>query len=222
MRIVLLLLALAPASVVAAPIPPNALVYLPILSAEIEQHWPTVYRKAYFGGQVEQETCISLTHKKCWSPYAELKTAREYGFGLGQITVTSAFNNFEEARKLHSSLAGWSWENRYNAQYQLRSMVLKDKFNYGKFSGAINERERMAFTFASYNGGIGGVLSDKRVCSATPDCSPDRWFGHVEKTSKKAKTAVSGYGKSFFEINREYVVNVMTVRHQKYVPYLGE
>lgn len=208
-------------AVSAVELPANALQYLPVLKGEIEAHWPDTFRRAYFGGQVEQETCISLKHRKCWSPTAELKTDREYGFGLGQITVTASFNNFEEARKLHPSLADWTWDNRYNAQYQLRSMVLKDKFNHGKFSWAVNERERMAFTFASYNGGIGGVLSDKRVCSTTPNCLTDRWFGNVEHTSRKAKVAAKGYGKSFFEINREYVVNVMTVRHQKYIPHLG-
>lgn len=203
-------------------LPASALQYLPVLREEIEAHWPNVFRRSYFGGQVEQETCPSLRSKKCWSPTAELKTDREYGFGLGQITVTAAFNNFEEARKLHPSLANWEWNNRYNAQYQLRAMVLKDKFNHGKFSWATDPRERMAFTFASYNGGIGGVLSDRRVCATVDSCDNNRWFGHVEKTSRKAKVALAGYGKSFFEINREYVTNVMTVRHQKYVPYLGE
>ena len=43
-----------------------------------------------------------------------------------------------------------------------------------------------------------------------------KWFGHVEHTSLKAKTAVPGYGKSFFEINREYVRNVMVTRTVRY------
>ena len=60
-------------------------------------------------------------------------------------------------------------------------------------------------------------MSDRRVCQATAGCDPGRWFGHVEKTSLKARAAIKGYGKSFFDINREYVVNVLQVRRSKYI-----
>ncbi len=203
-------------------LPPNAQIHLPVLVAEVKQYWPTAPLKSSFAGQVEQETCISLKHKKCWSPYAELKTAREYGFGLGQITVTASFDNFKGARKLDSSLKDWTWGNRYNAQYQLRTLVLMDRFNYAKFNWALDNHERMAFSLAAYNGGIGGVLSDRRVCSTVEGCDTSRWFGNVEHTSKKLKKPVSGYGKSFFEINREYVFNILNVRRAKYETYLHD
>jgi len=197
-------------------LPPLAVQYLPVLAAEVRQHWPDAPYKPTFAGQVEQETCISLKHKRCWSPQAELKTSREYGFGLGQITITSRFDNFKEAKKLHPSLKDWSWDNRYNAQYQLRTLVLTDRFNHGKFSWAYSPQERMAFTFAAYNGGLGGVLSDRTVCRTDPSCTDSKWFGHVEFYSKKSKVTASGYGKSFFEINREYVHNIMLVRSLRY------
>lgn len=203
-------------------LPANALRYLPVLQQEIETHWPSAFRKSVFGGQIEQETCPSLRSKKCWSPNAELKTDREYGFGLGQITVTAKFDNFKEAKKLHPSMKDWTWENRYDAVYQIRTMVLMDRFNFNKFSWARDDNERMAFSFAAYNGGIGGVLSDRVVCRSSNTCDESRWFENVERTSRKAKVAANGYGKSFFEINREYVRNIMTVRHKKYVTRLGE
>lgn len=209
----------------AAPNPPytaNELAYLPVLKAEIDAHWPDVPWRAPLGAQVNQETCASLTHRKCWSPTAELKTSREYGFGLGQLTVTSQFDNFAAAKQLHPTLSGWDWDNRYDPEFQLRTMVLMNRFNYGKVSWAATQHERMAFTFAAYNGGLGGVLSDRGVCRATAGCDPSKWFGHVQLTSKKAKTAASGYGKSFFEINREYVSNVMIHRRARYRPYFGE
>jgi membrane-bound lytic murein transglycosylase MltF len=72
---------------------------------------------------------------------------------------------------------------------------------------------------AAYNGGLGGLAQDRRLCRATPGCDQSKWTGHVEKTSYKAKIAVKGYGKSFFEINREYVRNVMNIRKAKYTGY---
>lgn len=204
-----------------ADLPPNAVQYLPVLAVEICRHWSEVPVPSTLAAQVEQETCPSLKSKKCWSPHAELKTDREYGFGLGQITITSRFNNFNEVKLLDASLKDWRWENRYNAEYQLRALVLKDKFAFNKITWAANSTERLALTFAAYNGGLGGVLSDRRVCIATTGCDPTVWFDHIEHTSRKSKVKYKGYGKSFFEINREYVRNVMHLRRAKYVPHLG-
>ena len=172
--------------------------------------------------QVEQETCASLKSAKCWNPRAELKTSREYGFGLGQLTVTSRFDNFKEARKLDVSLRDWAWADRYDPGRQLRTMVLMDKAGFSRLSFIPDQHERLAMSFAGYNGGVGGVLSDRRVCAATKGCDPNRWFGHVEHTSLKAKTAAQGYGQSFFQINRGYVQNIMVVRRQKYALAMGE
>lgn len=201
---------------------PNEVKYLPVLCEEVAVRWPDAPLKSVFAAQVNQETCASLKSKKCWSPTAELKTDREYGFGLGQLTVTSRFDNFKEAKKLDTSIKDWTWENRYNATYQLRTMILMDKFSYGKFDWAENDYERMAFSFAAYNGGIGGVLSDRTVCRTVHSCNAARWFGNVEHTSKKAKVAASGYGQSFFQINRGYVKSVMESRRVRYKQLFGE
>jgi len=45
---------------------------------------------------------------------------------------------------------------------------------------------------------------------------PGRWFGHVELTSLKARTAVKGYGQSFYEINRGYVRSIWFERRPRY------
>lgn len=214
-KTILLGVLLCPSWTTHAQIPPLAVKYLPLLVQEQRVHWRYHPQPATLAGQVEQETCSSLKSPRCWSPKAELKTSREYGFGLGQITVTKSFNTFEEVQVLDPSLRGWAWEDRYDPVRQLRALVLKNLQLYNKVIGAGGE-EKLAFTYAAYNGGMGGVISDRKVCEATLGCVPSRWFGDVEYTSNKKKTAMPGYGKSFFAINREYVKNVLRVRPGKY------
>lgn len=201
---------------VAASVPENAKLYLPILIQEQQRHWSDAPMPSALASQVEQETCRSLRHPECWSPHATLRTSREYGFGLGQLTVTSRFNAFAEMTARHASLKSWRWENRFDPQMQARALVLKMKDNYVAIKDTHNEWGRLAMALSAYNGGLGGLNQDRRLCRATPGCDPSRWSGNVERTSYKAKIAVSGYGKSFFAINREYVRNVMTVRRPKY------
>ena len=216
------LLFLAFASMARADDPPvPALQYLPVLKAETQAYWD-IQHGATLAGQVEQETCPSLTSKKCWNPRSELKTSREYGFGLGQLTVTKKFDNFSAARGLDTSLRDWEFENRYDAKRQLRTIVLMDKANYNRLSFVKDPREKMAMSLAGYNGGMGGVLSDRRLCSSIETCDPNKWFGNVELHSLKNKVKVSGYGKSFFEINREYPRNILKIRRLRYAAWFGE
>jgi hypothetical protein len=201
----------------AATVPERAAQHITTLKYQISQVWPSVPIPAALAGQIEQETCPSLTHKKCWNPRAELKTDREYGFGIGQITVTSRFNNFEEVKKLDAKLKSWRWEDRYDPERQLRALVLMDRAAFMKLSFAA-DYERMAFMLSSYNGGLGGVMQDRRL-ALSKGADPNKWFGNVEAHSFKSKTKAHGYGQSFFEVNREYVRNVLKVRMQRYLPY---
>lgn len=198
-------------------LPAMALLYLPLLVSEVDQSWRDMPDRPVLAAQVEQETCPSLSSKKCWNPKAELKTSREYGFGLGQLTVTSKFDNFKAAKTWDKALADWEWSDRFNPAYQLRALVVYDRNLYRQIRFGKTVNDRLAFMLSAYNGGFGGVIKDRRLCAASEKCDPDRWFGHVESTSFRAKTSVSGYGKSFFEINREYVRNILTVRRDRYV-----
>lgn len=206
-------------------LPAGAIKYLPVLKTEIQTIWPDVQPYSTLGALIEQESCISLKHKKCWNPRAELKTDREYGFGLGQLTVTHKFNAFEEVKAMHPSMRDWRWEDRYNPSYQLRAIVLKNRNNFRAVSKWTPRNEdRMAFTFSAYNGGLGGLMKDRRLCANVKGCDTTRWFGHVEQHSFRSKVAVKGYGQSFFDINRGYVRNVWneTPRRKKYIPYLDQ
>lgn len=198
-------------------LPAGAIKYLPLLLKEQQAHWPDMPLRSSLAAQVEQETCISLKSTRCWNPRTELKTDREYGFGLGQLTVTPKFNNFNEARKLDISLRDWQFAGRFDPARQLRAMVLMDRSGFVRLNFVPDQNARLAMAYSAYNGGLSGVLADRRLCAATRGCDANQWFGHVERTSLKAKVAVHGYGQSFYLIIRSYVRAVMMARRQKYV-----
>lgn len=208
----------------AAALPANAHKYLPLLKEEQSTHWPNAPLPSAMAAQIEQETCISLTSKRCWSPRAELKTKREQGVGFGQITRTSRFDAMAELKVSYlKQLKNWSWEdNLYDPRYQLRAVVLKNLQNWQLIVDAASTLDHLAMMFVAYNGGHGGLLSDRQLCRGTANCNPDVWFGNVERTSLKAKHTSAGYGKSFFEINREYPKNILFVRRVRYAAYFGD
>ncbi|MGL4457918.1 MAG: hypothetical protein ACRCUB_05900 [Plesiomonas shigelloides] len=211
--------AAAPAS---TPVPKNAYQYLPQLVDAQQTIWPSAPMPSFLAAQVEQESCISLTHSKCWNPKAQLKTKREWGRGLGQVTTayradgSIRFDKQEELRRQFPSLRGWTTERWADPHYQLTAIVEMDKSIYHRQRDAATDRDRLSFTLSAYNGGESGVLQDRRLCANTPGCDKNRWAGHVEKTSLKSKQPHPGYRQSFFAINREYVTNVLDVRRPKY------
>lgn len=211
-------------------IPPGATKYAPVLVEKQREVWPAAPEPWTLAGLIEQESCISLTHSRCWNPQAELKTSREYGFGFGQITVaynkngSVRFNKFEELRAAHESLQDWSWNDRYDPGYQLAAVVEMNLALWRRWASnpGASTTDHWAFVLSSYNGGAASVLQDRRLCANTRDCDPARWFGNVERTSMKSKVPQPGYGnRSWFEINRQHVRNVLTVRRNKYRNYWG-
>lgn len=199
-------------------IPPNAHLYLPVLVAEYKKVWPIFTWPEFLAAQIEQETCISAKSKRCWNPKTENinpKNNNEYGFGLGQLTKTNKFNAFEEVVAASPDLKSWKWENRFDAGYQIKALVYMDK-KATKSLVDTSEYNKAAFAFSAYNGGLGGVLNDRKYCKQFTDCDYTKWFGHVETHSHKSKTKLSGYRISAYEINRDYVRNIMLVRSEKY------
>src|SRR4051812_29982560 len=150
------------AAAMKTPVPPKdfpgkAIEFLPKLVTQVKEVWPELKMRSVMAAQIEQETCISLKGKGCWNPKTELKTSREYGFGLGQITIaykadgTERFNTFNELKKLDEKLPAWKYEDRYDPDMQIRALVLmnKDLSHKIRFETA-DETERMAFLFSAY------------------------------------------------------------------------
>lgn len=211
--------------VIASAIPDGAKKHVPTLVKNQRQLWPDAPMPDFLAGQIEQETCVSLKSPRCWSPRAELKTKRENGVGFGQFTRaynkdgSIRFDVIDDLSQSHPELYGWGWETRYNALWQLKGLILMDRGIYNRVRGAGSDTDRLSFTLSAYNGGEGGVNQDRRLCANTAGCDPARWKGNVERTSLKARAPHPGYGKSFFQINREYVTNILDVRRQKYQSY---
>lgn len=212
-------------------LPPLAKENLPILYKTVEKYWKELKTPYYIGSQIEQETCINLKSKSCWSPKAELKTYNkngcliENGFGFGQITIVRdktckiKFDNFKYIKSLHKDLSNWDITDKYNKYNQMSGLVLYDKVLYTQWNNkTLDNKNQLAFMFSSYNGGYFGLQQDVQLCKTIKTCNPKIWFDNVEKYSYKQKSN-SVYKKSFFQINREYVNNIMNIRFKKYQEY---
>ena len=210
-------------------IPPQAFQYFPVVDKEVKLYLSSFYKDNihYFPALIEHESCISLTHSRCWNPKSRLKSAREEGAGLSQITRaynpdgSIRFDVIEDLKRQHATaLKELSWNNIYSRpDLQIRAMVLLTKGNYTRtFNTNVDAFNHIAFMDASYNGGVGGFLKEQRACGLAKNCNPHVWFGNVEKYCLKSKKPLYG-GRSACDINRHHVHDVLHNRMHKYEPF---
>ena len=205
--------------------PVNAIKYSPLLVSEKTTYWKDMHLVSLMGAQIEQETCANLRERTCWSPNAELKTSREFGGGFGQLTkayTTSGAVRFDVMQQLLNKyprdLKGYSWSNFKDPVLSMRAYVLMIRDTNLAIKGAASQLDQFAFAMSAYNGGAGGLNSDRLSCRAKRGCDSTKWFGNVENAGLKSKIALRGYGgQSPFSINRTYVSNVIKVRRVRYM-----
>jgi len=217
----------------AEQVPANAVQYLPMLKEQMAEYWPQFKRVDYMAGQIEQESCISLKHPRCWNPKSELRikykdseVLRENGVNFGQTTIarnpdgTIKFDMMKELGKRDEMLSHWTFEDRFNPKMGIRAILVLNKSNYNAIKWPVaDEDQKDAFMYAYYNGG--SSYTNVKLCRLKKGCDHTRWFGNAALTSAKSHQAAHGYGQSFYDINSSYPLHVMCERPFKYQRLLG-
>ena len=209
-------------------IPKNAYALFPVVNKEWKAYFPTITKPHYLGGLIEQESCVSLTNSRCWSSTSELKTSREQGVGLGQITRTFNLDGSVKSdsllgvkRQYPKELGDWSWDNvRSRPDLQVRAIVLMIKDGTSHYGRVKDRNVALQFADSAYNGGAGMLDKERMSCGLKKDCNPDLWFGNVEKICVRSTKSIYGANRSPCSINREHVSNVFQLRMNKYQPYI--
>jgi len=203
-------------------IPAQAPQHLPALKDLMARHWPAMPTPWVLAGQIEKESCITLKHPRCWNATSRLKSQREEGAGLGQITRTwrvdgsLRFDALAELKAQHPALAALNWGNVYQRpDLQLLAIVLKNRDNHAAFAAVHSERERLILATLAYNRGVGGVKAEMRACRLKAGCDPQRWAGHVETTCTASRRPLYA-GRSACDISRAYPLDVIDRRAPKY------
>ena len=205
-------------------IPPQATQYLPTLRQQVQEVMPGFYAPHYFGALIEHESGCPGIKSMCWNPRARLKSSREEGAGLGQITRAYRddgrirFDALAETRALDPrGLNELRWDNVYDRpDLQMRVMVLMTRQNWNRLDKVAPDQSlRLQLTDLAYNAGIGRSLNDTRACALTAGCDPVRWAGHIERTCTASRAPIYG-NRSACDISRHHVADVVGTRMPKY------
>lgn len=210
-------------------IPINAHKLLPLVREEALRLMPELPYQHYFGALIEHESCIGLKHSRCWSPTSELRSKRELGIGLAQITKaynpdgSIRFDSLDDLRKRHHvELKEMSWETvKFRPDLQIRGLILMTRDNWKGFWQVPDLEARGHFSDAAYNGGKRGVDKERLQCGLTKGCDPKLWFGNVEKICLKSTKPLYS-GRSACDINRHHVHDVFDNRMPKYEKFFKE
>jgi hypothetical protein len=203
-------------SAAAAGVLDTARPYLDILEDAILTTWPDSPAAAVMAGQVEQESS--------WKAKATLKTKRELGRGLVQMTIAytqdgkERFNIYRSAVR-YKQLSAWNWrKDPYNVRYQLMFLALQDKANYNMVRPYFrNDTEACKGMLVCYNAGEGRWL--RRLKNARIMGLPtDIWDGGLAQAYSQGELALL-YGRPLWVAVNEYptVIFKRAVKYEKLV-----
>lgn len=152
----------------AAQIPAEAERHRGYLTREARFVWGMGAPVATFGAQVHQESA--------WKPDARSRFAA----GLAQFTPGTA----DWIGGVYPDLAHRA---PLDPRWALRALVRYDRWLWDRLDAA-SACDRMAFTLAGYNGGLGWIAREKRA-AASVGADPDRWWAQVERHCLRAEWA---------------------------------
>lgn len=187
---------------------------LPLLASVITSQWPACPQPWVIAGKIEQESN--------WKTEAELKTSREYGFGLGQVTIaynadgTERFNNFTRALRVTMMGKTITWAKRFDPRFQLTYSVLSDRSNFaaaGKFFD--DDESKTAGMLVAYNAGLGAIMRRKAVAIQLGMTPPRKWFGGLSEIHARCEERLL-YGVPLYKRINEYPRLILHVRSPKY------
>lgn len=237
--LLLVLLFLVPVHGFSADVPKNAVPLIPLLWNEYAKFFPEHPFPITLATQIEQETCYSDTHSRCFSTLSRLDTwyksglKAEEGRGLGQVTIAwdksgkirvDTFSYLKSKYPTHLGELNRSTILQ-RADIQLRAIVLLMMENFNAVcKPSMDRMECLALAASAYNGGLGHVRQAQKVCGMTKGCDPNRWEGHVAVVMRQVKSNKAGlYSKSNYAINIEYVDNILRKRNKcRYVPLMQQ
>ena len=216
-------------------IPEKAYKYIDMIKAEVENTFPELPNHALIPALIEQESCITLKHKRCFEHTSQLYTEwspgrlREQGYGWFQLTRATRVDGSmrldtlsDLARRYPRELGNLNWSTvKTRPDLQLKAGILLYRENYNLFKNMVDEKTAMEFAISGYNGGGNAVKTDIEFCKRFKECDPTKWWGNVEiyslKPGSKYKPSKPLYGKrTAFRINRD-TVQLETARVCKYV-----
>lgn len=166
--------------------PVAALQFKRQLIREVHYRWGLEGPVAVMAAQIAQESG--------WRP----EVCSLYACGLTQFTPGTA----AWIKHLDPELASG---NRFDPRWAIRAMVLYDHRLYNQVPKTASDCDRWAFVLSSYNGGLGWLRRDVDLCRRTPGCDPTRWWGNVEKYSRRADWAIRE--------NRGYPRRILSNQH---------
>lgn len=188
--------------------------------------------RGYFGALIQHESCITTTHSRCCSPKSQLKTAREEGAGLGQITKafkpdgSLRFDKLAEMRRAYrDELNELSWKTIYDRpDLQVRAIIILSRENHRRLLSVKDDYERWSMTNLAYNGGIGAVNQARTACGLAKNCDPNFYWGHVERYNPKSTKPLYG-NRSAKDINQQHTKHIMRdllPRYNSFYIFQGE
>ena len=204
-------------------IPPGAKQYGPLILKEQARIFPGVPYPAYILALTEHETCIHLKHPRCFNPAARLKTSKEEGAGLPQITRTFRPDGSvkmdvltDYVRRYNKELHDLSWSNVYSRpdlQARFTSLMLRDLYKH--YYRIPDPWQRTHFVDSAYNGGPGMLDKERMACGLAAGCNPNIFPHNVERYCLRNKNSIYGT-RNACDINRYHVDDVLYVRFPKY------